>query len=105
MGRIIDITDKLTNEKPMIKIGVKTYPVDNTKNTMMRVNAVFKKAKDEIDGMDAALKLFLGEQAFEEICSDGITMNGYKALFTAVNAAVTEEDFEAAEARFQKAGK
>lgn len=104
MGKILDITNKLTNERPLIKIAEdKIYEVDNSKNTVLKINQTLQNNdKDEIELIDFAIKTLMGKEAFNEIEKMDLDMKGYKAIFIAIMAAVSDEEYEVVEQRFQK---
>lgn len=99
MGKIYDITDKLTNDNPIIKIGDKTYAVNNSKNTVLQIQKYTETHKD--DAIDIIVKLALGEEAFDDIEKMQLSMNSYKNIITAIMAAVMEMEFEEAEKHFR----
>lgn len=103
MSKCIDISSKLTNEKPVIKIAEgKEYEIDNSKNTMMKVNQIFtKEGQNEIAMMDNAIEMLLGKKAFKEINEMNLSVSSYKTIFTAIMAGVSDQTYEEAEARFQ----
>ncbi|MBY2477629.1 hypothetical protein KWV16_12140 [Clostridioides difficile] len=103
MSNIIDISTKLTNEKPKIKISEdKVYTVNNSKNTVLIVNQrMSENNSNEIELIDDALKLLLGEKAFKEIDSMQLSFVDYKTIFVAVMAAISGETYEETETRFQ----
>jgi hypothetical protein len=105
MKHIIDISAKLTTERPVIRVAEgKEYEVDNSKNKVLRVNQIMNESEgSEVELIDKAIRLLLGERAFEEIEEMKLSFPDYKTIFIAVMAAVSDEEFETVEARFQKA--
>ena len=102
MSKVYDITSKISTEKPVIKIGDKEYTVDNGKNTMLLVSQELSNSDNQIKGMDKAVELLLGEDAFKEIEGMNLSIDATRTLFIALMASVNGEDYEKAEARFQK---
>lgn len=104
--KTIDISSKLSNERPIIKIveGME-YEIDNSKNTMLKVNQMFTSGKDDIEMMDTVIKTILGEKAHKEIENMNLSVGDYKIIFTAIMAGVSDITFEEAESRFQGATK
>lgn len=103
MGKIYDITEKLTNDNPIIKIGEKTYRVNNSKNTFLQIQKYTETNKE--DAIDIIIKLALGEEAFNEIEEMQLSMNSYKNIITAIMAAVMEMEFDEAEKHFRNTTK
>lgn len=98
---MIDISKKLTNDKPVIKIAEgKEYKINNSKNTMLLINQEMQNNKDELEAMDKAVKLALGEGAFEEIESMELSFADYKVLFIGIMAGVSDQSYEEVEKSF-----
>lgn len=99
MAKTIDITGKLTNERPILKLGEgKEYRIDNRKNTVLAIQAKM----DEGDGsnLDEVLELALGKEAVKEINESDISFADYQVILVATLAGAMGEDYEAVEARF-----
>ena len=65
-ARIIDLTDKFTTEKPVLKIGEKEYQVDNSTENVLSLNKI-DTSKNETDYILEYLNKTLGEKAVQEI--------------------------------------
>ena len=104
MGKIIDISAKLTNERPKLKLAEdKIYEIDDRKNTVLKMDQEMKNADiDNVEFIDTMIKLLLGEKAAKEIDAMELSITDYQAIMIAIMAAVTGEDYEVAEARFRK---
>lgn len=101
MAKTIDITNKLTDEPKFLKIKKgKVFAVNDSKNTVMKVNELLQKGNGA-DAMDAAMKLVLGVDAFKEIEEMDLSMNAYQAIFIAMMALITGKEFEEMEATFR----
>lgn len=101
MATLIDITNKIKNEQKFIKLGDKSYKVDDTKNTVIKVMALFESEGSEIENMENALKLLLGKEAFKDIEAMNLSMEDYRVPFIAVMACVTGKTYEQTEADFR----
>lgn len=100
-AKTIDITSKLTNDRPILKLGDKEYPVDNRKNTVLTIQSKMDEA--ESPDLDEVLELALGKEAVKEINASDISFADYQIIFIATLAGALSEDFEVIEARFLKA--
>lgn len=85
--------DKLLIGGPEIRIGDKVYPVDDRKKTM---DKILKAPND-----DEIMKLALGNKAFKEIDDMNMPYPAYAQLVKLVLAAMTGEEIEDIESRFQ----
>lgn len=100
-ARIIDLTDKFTTEKPVLKIGEKEYQVDNSTENVLSLNKI-DTSKNETDYILEYLNKTLGEKAVQEINILNYPFSVLMELFYAVTSAITEEDIETIRTRFQK---
>lgn len=97
----IDISNRLTNQKPKIKLADgKEYKINNSKNTMLLINQEMQINKNELEAMDKAVKLALGEEAFKEIESMELSFADYKVLFIGIMAGVSDQSYEDVEKNF-----
>lgn len=104
MATVLDITGKLKNEEKSIKLGDHVFRVDDTKNTMMEVMALFEQSQsNDIAAIDAVIEKLLGKKASAEIDKMNLRFEDYKVIFIALMACVSNETYEEAESRFQKA--
>ena len=98
---MIDISKKLSNDKPVIKIAEgKEYKINTSKNTMLLINQEMQNNKNELEAMDKAVKLALGQSAFEEIENMELSFADYKVLFIGIMAGVSDQSYEEVEKSF-----
>ena len=98
---MIDISKKLSNDKPVIKIAEgKEYKINNSKNTMLLINQEMQNNKNELEAMDKAVKLALGQSALEEIENMELSFADYKVLFIGIMAGVSDQSYEEVEKNF-----
>ncbi|WHX50556.1 hypothetical protein QNH46_07890 [Paenibacillus woosongensis] len=100
MSRTIDITSKLTNERPKLKLGDKTYEIDNRKNTVLAIQAKMDEGSEGVGYFDEVLEMALGKKAVKEINDSDISFADYQIIFIATMAGALDDDYEAVEARF-----
>jgi len=105
MAKTIDITSKLTNERPKLKLTDELeFEIDNRKNTVLKVEKLLNdEGSASIAVIDKVLQEFLGKEAVKEIEKLDLPFSAYQTIFTAVMAGAMGEDYETAEARFQEA--
>jgi len=105
MAKTIDISSKLTNERPRLKLaeGVE-FEIDNRKNTILILKQKIQESDlNDLRDVDAILELLLGKEAVEKIGEMDITFADYQTIFIACMAGAMGEDFEVVEARFRRA--
>lgn len=107
MAKTIDISGKLTNERPLLKLGEgKEYPIDNRKNTVLQAQTIMESSEaNELDKAGQVLELLLGKEAADEINASDLTFADYQMVFVATLAGALGEDYETVEARFLAARK
>ncbi len=105
MSKVYDISAKLTNERPKIQIAEnKIYEVDNRKNTILKMQQMLQKADiDDLDFLDEAIEMLLGEKAAKDIDEMDLSIAGYQTIFITIMAAIQEIEYEQAEGMFRKA--
>lgn len=103
MAKIIDITGKLTNEKPRIKIAEDfEVEVNVSKNAVIKVQTIVDENKSDVGMMDESLKILVGDEAYKRLDEMDLSLSDYKTVYIAVMACVNNESFEEAAERFQK---
>lgn len=105
MAKTIDISAKLTNERPRLKLaeGVE-FEIDNRKDTVLIVNQKIQENNlNDLREIDGVLELLIGKEAVQKISEMDISFADYQVIFVACMAGATGEDFEVIEARFQQA--
>lgn len=91
MGKMYTLDKKLLCSSPEIRIGEKVYPVDDRKNTVIKVTKLFNDSKGDVEKVDEALELAFGEN-FKEIDEMDLPFAAYQKLFELVIAAMTGEE-------------
>ena len=100
MSTLIDITNKIKNEEKFIKLYDKTYKVDDSKNTVLKVMSILE-SEGEAVAMDKAIELILGKEAKKYIDSLNLSVQDYQVPFIAVMACVNNVSYEAMEEQFR----
>lgn len=102
MAKIIDISAKLTNERPKIKLTEdKTYEIDDRKNTVLSLNQKMSEVS-EGEAVDIIISTLLGEVAAKEIEAMDLSISDYEHISLALMAAVSNEEYEETERRFRE---
>lgn len=100
MAKVINITDKLSLDKPKIVLGEKTYEVNDSMETVLKFQELAQNSTT--DNMEAAIKLSLGDKAAKELNIKKMSIQNFRVLTIAILAAMQNIEYEEAEARFQK---
>lgn len=105
MTKTIDISSKLTKERPQLKLAEdKVYEIDNSKDAVLILNQKIESADlNDIRQLDEILEMALGEKALKEIDEMKLPFSDYQTIILACMAGMMGEDFEVVEARFQRA--
>ncbi len=104
MPKTIDLSQKLDNTKPLIKIADgKIYEVDNRLEKVLKVDKHIKTvAEGDLNAMNEIIEILLGKEAAKEIKAMDLTLPAYERLIAGLMAAVSDEDFDTVYARFQR---
>lgn len=104
MSKVFDITSKLTNERPVLKIAEdKIYEVDDRKNTILQFEQLVQSGDlSDVETMEKMIETVLGKKAAKEIEEMELSVLGYQSIMIAITAAISGEEYEAAERRFRK---
>lgn len=100
MAKIINISDKLSLEKPVIQVGEKQYAVDDSLTTVMKFEEQY--GDGDIQGMLECMKTALGSAAYEEMSFETMSFKNIQVWFFAVMAAMQDVEYEELEARFRQ---
>ena len=103
MAKIINISEKLSLTRPSIQVGEKTYPVNDSLETVMKFEEVY--GDGDTHSMLECMKVALGEAAYNELDFEHTSFSNIQVWFLAVMAAMQGLDYEEVEARFQQFGK
>lgn len=99
MGKIYDLTSKLSEEKPQIKIGDDTFTINDSLKTMFDLDAVSEQQdKGEISTVDFLKKFFaiaLGDEGAKVIEERQYRVNVCMAIMEAIKDALSSSNSEA----------
>ena len=99
MAKIYNIMDKLTSDKPVIRIDEDhEYKVNNSKNQAIFIKQLSEDTKlDDFERMDMIVEAALGKEALEYINTLELSVKGYSTIINAAMAAIAELDLEEVE--------
>lgn len=101
MSKVINITDKLSDEKPTIVIGDKSYEVNDALEVVFKFEEVAQNGARG-QGATEAIKLALGDKASKELKIEKMSVGNFRVLMIALMAAMQGLTYEDAEARFRQ---
>ena len=102
MAKHFDLSNVLNNEKPTIKIGEKTFTVNDEKSNVLILNSKLEKEDNSIESIDVAIEQLLGKAAVKELNSLSLSISAYKEIFYTLIACVNDEEISEVKKRFQK---
>lgn len=102
MAKHFDLSTILQDEKPTIKIGEKTFTVNDEKSNVLILNSKLEKEDNSIESIDVAIEQLLGKAAVKELNDLSLSMSAYKEIFYTLIACVNDEEIEEVKKRFQK---
>lgn len=104
MSKVIDISAKLTNERPKLKLAEdKVYEIDDRKNTVLKMYQKLQNADtNDIEIFDEIVEMLLGGKAAKEINEMNLSIKDYQTIVIAIMAAIQEITFEQAEQFFRQ---
>lgn len=101
MSKVIDITDRFSDEKPSITIKGKNYIVDDSMANVFKFEEMAGKGNK---GALEAVKLVIGKEAFDEIGVDKMSIGNFRTFMVALLASMQGLTYEDAESRFRQQG-
>lgn len=107
MGKIYNIMDRLTNDKPQIQIdNDHIYTVNNSKNQAIFIKQLSgDKSVDDFKRMDNIIEAGLGKEALEYINSRKFSVAENGVIINAIMAAIGEVELEEIEEEIEKEAK
>lgn len=100
MGKIINISEKLSLDKPRIEVNGKLYEVNDSLETVMKFEESY--GDGDIHSMLEGMKVALGETAYEEMNFEKMSFKNVQVWFFAVMAAMQDMSYDEVESRFHQ---
>lgn len=91
MAKIIDITEKLSLEKPQIKIGSEILTVNDEAMTMLEIMPLLDGKMDG-ESIDKICRSIFSEEDFEKIKALRLNLKDFKTLFEITMSLVTGDN-------------
>lgn len=101
MATILNITDRLKNDKKQIAIGDKVLTVNTAFDSMVEIEAINRSEIADTEKMQKTLKILL-EDDYKTLETLKLDVGDMKVVFTAIMALVNACTYEEMEARFQE---
>ncbi|CAJ1611099.1 hypothetical protein [Clostridium perfringens] len=106
MAKVYNIMNKLTNEKPVLKIDEDhEYKINNSKNNAIYIQSLVKnkdKQGNDIEVLDKIVKASLPKEAFEYIESLDLSLDAYSVIVNAIMAGISNLELDEIEELNQK---
>lgn len=104
MSKVYDIMNRLTNDKPIIKIDNEhQYTVNNSKNQAIFIKQLSEDTKlDDFERMDKVVEAALGKEAADYINSLNLSVKATATVINAIMAAISEMELEDVEKAAEK---
>lgn len=101
MAKIIDITSKLSKDKPKIKIYDEEYEINNTVEVMLKLEEVLTNMEG-LDSLEETLAIAIGKQNLKRINIKKWSVDNFQVLLAGIFAAIQGvEDVDSVLSRFQ----
>ncbi|WP_142414390.1 hypothetical protein [Hathewaya massiliensis] len=99
MAQVYDIVNRLTNDKPVIKLAEdKEFKVNNSKNSAILIKSLSEDTTlDEFEMMDKIIEAGIGKEGLEYINSLELSFKSYETIMNAIMAAISEQSLEEVE--------
>lgn len=100
MGKIINISEKLSLDRPRIEVNNKLYEVNDSLETVLKFEESY--GDGDITSMLECMKVALGETAYEEMNFEKMSFKNVQVWFFAVMAAMQDMTYDEVESRFHQ---
>lgn len=102
MARHINLTNKLSKEKPSITIGEHTFNINDEKSNILVMNQTLKDGSlSELEMMDKTLEILISKSGVKKLNSLNLSFKDYQTVFFAIMATINDEEIEDVEKRFR----
>ena len=93
-AQVIDLTDKLSETRSVIKIAGEEYEVDEGFKTILEVDALMKNRRNlsQVEQLTALFKVLFGEKRGEELMAKNYKLSFYKEVLAAALEIIKGDD-------------
>lgn len=100
MAKVINISDRLSNERPKIVLNGKEYEINDSMEVVFKFEEL--TSSGDVKSFLKAMEIVLGKEAVKELQVEKMSIDNFKIWVIAILAAVQGISYEEAEARFRK---
>lgn len=93
-GKVYDLTEDLSSEPSVIKVGDKEYKINTGFKSVMELDKVFKQGQSDITFVKAFLEKAFGKKASDELIALDKPMKFYKKIIEIVGDEIKGSDEE-----------
>lgn len=93
-GKVYDLTEDLSSEAAVIKVGEKEYEINTGFKSVMELDKAFKKGQDDVAFVKEFLSISLGKKATEELIALDKPMKFYKKIIDVIGEEIKGSDDE-----------
>ena len=90
-GKVIDLSDELSSENPVLKLGDKEYEIDTRFKVVLELDKLFKANKPDMEFIQAFLSVALGKDAAKEIMGMNLKVKSYKRIIGVIGDEIKGE--------------
>lgn len=105
MAKHIDLSNKLSKEKPSITIGDVVLQINDEKSNVLKMNSILKNTDglSEVELMDKTIETLIGKAGFTKLEKMKLSFSDYKTVYFAIVAVINDQELGDVEANFRKA--
>ena len=93
-GKVYDLTEDLSSEAPVIKIGDEEFKIDTGFKKVMELDKVFKKNKGDFEFIKDFLEISLGKDQAKILMDKNFPMQVYKKIIKIIGDEIKGTDDE-----------
>lgn len=91
-GKVIDLSDELSTENPVIKIGDKEFAIDTRFKVVLELDKLFKDKGSDMEFMQKFFVVTLGKKAADELMSMNLNVKSYKKIIKIIGDEIKGSD-------------
>ena len=91
-GKVYDLTEDLSAENPVLKLGDKEYEISTGFKTVMELDKLFKGKDGDMQFVEKFLNIALGKEAAAELLALNLKMKIYKKIIRIIGDEIKGSD-------------